>query len=81
MLAKHFGVICSLRCESVLALAYLRSRKSLHLIANCLAQDRERSAICIAQGLLKLPERQAIDLARLTLLAAGVSFEGRFADE
>jgi hypothetical protein len=73
MIARHFGLPCSLRCETVLALGLLLRPDSLVPTAHRLANDGELSAVRLASGLRDLPPEEAQILSRATLERAGIS--------
>ncbi|MFN8389856.1 MAG: hypothetical protein U0136_06170 [Bdellovibrionota bacterium] len=72
MIAKLFGVDCSPRCETVLALAKVLGARTVVPLAYRLANDREQSAIRLARGLDELPNEEARVLSLATLHRAGV---------
>lgn len=72
MLALHFGIDCSRRCELLLAFSYLHNPRELIPIASRLQNDERNSARLLAKALDQVSANEANHLARMTLIAAGV---------
>ena len=75
MIAEHFGVACSSQCELVLALGTLINKANLVPLAHRLANDRDRSAVRLAQAISEMPAEDAELLSRLTLQRSGIWIE------
>ena len=67
MIADYFGIVCSKRCELLLAFAYLRKESSMVDLAHRIINDGEMSAIRLAESLSVLPRVEGELLARQTL--------------
>ncbi len=73
MLSSKFNIHCSIRCELLLALAYLRDSSQVVSISHHLGNDPARSATRLAESLSTLPTEEALALSKKTLEDAGIS--------
>ncbi len=80
MIAQHCGVCCSQRCEMVLALSMIVQPQHVVLLAHRLANDRNMSAVRLAQALDELPLEEAQLLSKATLERAGIFISAALSD-